>query len=252
MSAVLAHIGFDEENILSNIDSVNNSLLTGIFANYIFIKERKGTLVRCSSQADDKGIKILENLIPDVVNRAMAFVNDNAVEEFRRILFVVNDFFRCFGICGNILVKRDFFRGFVQFLSFENGVHSLNGADADLHTVGNIRGLESMYAVNLRKRARIISRFIGKKLSFCLFAKAFGINEEKNTVHFAVFQKSVCGGNSSKSLSGTGSHLHQCFGTIVSKRSIKIFNCCNLTFAESRRIKFRETLHVIADGIGLF
>ena len=122
---------------------------------------------------------------------------------------------------------------------------------ADLNTIGNIRRFESMYTVNLRERTVIIRWSICQEFTFCLLAKTFRIHEEKNTVHFSVFQKSVCCGNSRKCFSRARCHLHQRFRTVIGKGFVKIFNSGYLTFTESRRIKLGKMLHIVANRIRL-
>lgn len=48
-------------------------------------------LVGRGGQADLEGIEVLENLLPEVVDRAVALVDDDEVEQLRRDLGVVLD-----------------------------------------------------------------------------------------------------------------------------------------------------------------
>ena len=108
-----------------------------------------------------------------------------------------------------------------------------------------------MYAINLREGTVIICRSVCQEFALCLLAKTFRIHEEKNTVHFSVFQKSVCCSNSRKCLSRARCHLHQSLGAVISKGFIKIFDSCYLTFAESSRVKLGKMLHIVANRIRL-
>ena len=156
MGAVLPHVGFNQENILSYVDTVNDGLFARILADYVLMEESKGTLVGCGGQADDKGIKILQNLAPHVVDGAVTLVDDDAVEEFGRVLGIIYNFLGGFGISGNVFVEGGLLGGIVQLLAFEDGVHSLDGADADLYALGNIGGLESVDTVDLREGSGIV------------------------------------------------------------------------------------------------
>ena len=145
--AVFRHVGLDEENVLAHIHAVDDGLLAGILADHVLIKESKGALVRRGGQADDEGIKILQHLIPHVINRPMAFINDNAVEKLRGIFLVVDDLF-CRLCVGSGLLKEGFFLcGFVHLLALQDGIHALNGADADLDVIGNIGTVQTANAV---------------------------------------------------------------------------------------------------------
>ena len=77
MGAALGHLGFNQENILSHIDAVDDGLFTGIFADHVFMEKGKGALVRCGRQTDEKGVKVVQHLLPDIVNRAVTLVDDD-------------------------------------------------------------------------------------------------------------------------------------------------------------------------------
>ena len=59
MRCVLADIGFNEEDILTYVYAVNNRLFTRVFADYVLVEKRKGTLIGSCGQTDNKGIEIL-------------------------------------------------------------------------------------------------------------------------------------------------------------------------------------------------
>ena len=60
--AVLGDLGINQIDILANIHTVNDGLLTGILADNVLIEERKCPFLRCRRQADNKGIEILQYL----------------------------------------------------------------------------------------------------------------------------------------------------------------------------------------------
>ena len=93
VSAVFRDVGLDQEDILTHVYAVNDGLLTGILADNILIKKRKGAFVRRGCQTDDECIEILQHLIPDIVNGPVALVDYDAVKKLRRILFVIDDLF---------------------------------------------------------------------------------------------------------------------------------------------------------------
>ena len=93
MSAVLGDFGFDQVDVLADIDAVDDRLLARILADDILVEIRKGTLVRRSGQTDDKGVKVGQHLAPYVVDRAVTFIDDDTIEKLRRVLGVVDDLF---------------------------------------------------------------------------------------------------------------------------------------------------------------
>ena len=101
----------------------------------------------------------------------MAFINDDAVEKFRGILFVVDDLF-CRLRVGSSLLKEGFFLcGFVHLLALQDGIHPLNGADADLNVIGDIGAVQAANTVKLGKGAVVVIRRIGKEFPLRLFAQ---------------------------------------------------------------------------------
>lgn len=84
---------------------------------------------------------------------SMAFIDDDAVEELRGILAVIDDLF-CRLRVGPALLEEGFFLGgFVDLFTLQDGIHALNGADADLDIVRNIRAVQAAHAVMLGKGA---------------------------------------------------------------------------------------------------
>ena len=145
--AVFRNIGLNEEDVLTDIDPIDNGLLSRIFADHVLVEKGKGALVRRGGQADDESVEILQHLIPHVVDRPMAFIDNDAVEKLRGNLFVIDDLF-C-GLCvGSGLLEEGFFLcGFIHFLTLQDGVHPLNGADADLDVIGDIGAVQAANAV---------------------------------------------------------------------------------------------------------
>ena len=178
MCPVFCDFSFNQKNIFTYIDTVYNRLFTGIFADDIFIKKGKSSLIWCSSQPNDKRIKIGKHLTPHIINRAMTFVHNNTIKKFWRIFCIIYHFFWRLGIGSCIFCKGCFLSRFIQFFTFEDRIHSLNRADANLNIRRNIRRFQSTYSIKLRKRSGIIIWCISKKFTLCLFSKTFGIHQK--------------------------------------------------------------------------
>ena len=132
MRPVFANLRFNQENVLPYVYAINNSLFPGILADYIFVKKSEGALIRRGCQSYDEGVEILQHLAPDIVDRAVTLVHDDAVEKLRRVFDVINYLPGWFYIGGDIFVKWCFLGGFIQILALQNGIHPLDGADIDL------------------------------------------------------------------------------------------------------------------------
>ena len=63
-------------------------------------------------------------------------------------------------------------------------------------------------------------------------AKALGINEKKNTIHFAKFKHTISGGYSRKCFTRTCCHLNECSWPCVGKRLFKVLYRGKLAIAE--------------------
>ena len=78
----------------------------GVLAHDILIEVAKGAVVRRSSQTDEKGIKVVQHLLPQIVDAAVAFVDDNKIEELDRQLCIVDHRHRSRGL--PLLFRRIF------------------------------------------------------------------------------------------------------------------------------------------------
>ena len=169
--AVFRHVGFNEENVLAHIHAVDDGLLTGILADHVLVEKGKGAFVRRGGQADDESVEILQHLIPHVVDRPMAFIDNDAVEKFRGIFLVVDDLFRRLRVGPGLLKEGFFLCGFIHFLTLQDGVHPLNGADADLDVIGDIGAVQAANTVKLGKEAVVVIRRIGKEFPLRLLTQ---------------------------------------------------------------------------------
>ena len=141
-AALLANLRLNQEDILTHIDAINNRLLPGIFADNVLVKKTKGSLIRSGCQSNQEGIKVLQDLLPHIVNGSVALVNDNHVKKFRRILGIVHHFLGSHFINRWRLIEGVLFCGFIQLFSTENRVHPLDGADTHLHIGRDKRGFQ--------------------------------------------------------------------------------------------------------------
>ena len=85
-AAMAGLLRVDDIDFIADIDTISDGLFMVVFADDVLFEESVGAVIRRSSQADEVGIEILQNLKPYVVNRAMALVDNDKVKEFRRIL----------------------------------------------------------------------------------------------------------------------------------------------------------------------
>ena len=148
LTAALRPQRVDGVDFVPDVDTVGNGLLMAVFADDVRFEEPIGAVVRRGRQADEIGVEVFQDLAPQVVNRAVTFVDDDEVEELGRNLRVIDDRLRLSDL--HHLRRVDFLGGFVHILAPQQRVHALDGADADLAVLGDERRLEALDAVQAR------------------------------------------------------------------------------------------------------
>ena len=252
VGAALGHLGLNEEDVLPHINSVDDGLLSGIFADYILVEEGKGALVRCGSQSNQESVKIIQHLLPHIVDRAVTLVDDDTVEKFRRIFLVVDHLFGGLAVrCGQF-VKRSLLRRLVQLLPFQDGIHPLDGTDAHLHIVWQVRVLQPPHTVELGERSVVVIRPIGQKFPLRLLSQALGIHQEQHPVDLGIFQQTINCGDGGKRLACAGGHLNKRSGTVLTEGLLQIMDGRDLAIPEPGGVQGWKTLHIVADGVILF
>ena len=136
LATVLRAFRVDDVDLVADIDTVGDGLLMRVLADDVLLEEPVRAVVRRGRQADEIGIEIFQHLAPQVVDRTVAFVDDDEVEELRWNPAVVDDRHRFLWLyqLGGI----DIFRIFVHLPALEQRVHPLDGADADLAVVRDV------------------------------------------------------------------------------------------------------------------
>ena len=83
-TALAADLGVDLVHVIAHVHTVGHRLLIAVLGHDVGVEEAKGAPVGCGGQADQAGIKVVEHLFPQVVDRAMAFVDDDEIEGLNR------------------------------------------------------------------------------------------------------------------------------------------------------------------------
>ena len=100
-SALLRDPRTDAVNVEVNIDAVGDGLLVAVLHHQVLVEEAERLLGGRGSQSDQEGVKVLENLAPDVVNGAVAFVDEDHVERLDGEARVIRDFNGLLAECGD-------------------------------------------------------------------------------------------------------------------------------------------------------
>ena len=72
-------------NLVSDIHAVGDRLFMAIFAYDVLSEKTVGPIIGRRRQADQIGIEILNYLAPQIVDRAVALIDDDEIEKLRRI-----------------------------------------------------------------------------------------------------------------------------------------------------------------------
>ena len=138
-AALFRDLGFDSVHIIGHIHPIGNPPFMTVFHNQILVEETEGLLRGCSGQSYDKGIKVIKNLSPEIVNGAVAFIGNNKIEVFYGYLRIVGDlslFLFQWGKLENRLLLQ--FSVKIR-LTFKHRIKPLYGGNA--HPAYRIKGI---------------------------------------------------------------------------------------------------------------
>src|SRR2546427_12393755 len=78
--ASLADLSSDLVDVEIHVDPVRDGLLMRVLHDEVLVEEAEGDLGRRGGEPDQVCIEVLQDLTPEIVDRAVAFVNDDNVE----------------------------------------------------------------------------------------------------------------------------------------------------------------------------
>jgi len=240
-SAALGDFGFDEEDFVADVHAIGDGLLVGVFRDDVLFEEGEGAVVRGGGEADEEGVEVFDDLAPEVVDGAVAFIDDDEVEVLDGDFLVVGDgkgFLAARSGLGGVVLLV----GGVEFLALEDGIHPLDGGDADLCILRHVGGLEALDGVELGELAVVVVRGESHELLLCLLAEVLGIDEEENALGACVFKQAVNGSDGSECFPGAGGHLDEGAGTGGFKGDFLFGDGIDLAVAQSFDLERGEIL----------
>jgi len=111
--ALFGELGFDAVDVVAHIDLVDHGVFVGVFGDEVLPKKADGLFGGCGSEANEEGIEVFEHLTPEVVDGAVAFVDDDDIELFDGDVGVVADGPGLFVDGAAFYFKAGVFVGFV-------------------------------------------------------------------------------------------------------------------------------------------
>ena len=144
--ALFADLRFDQVHGMADVDPVDHGFFVGVLADDVLIEKAKGPYIGRRGQPDQKRIKILQHLFPEIIDAAVAFVDHDKVKKLQRQFGIV-DHRQRLPLAPLDFAGVGFLFGFAQLFPFENRIQPLDGADADLAVGRHIARFQPLYVV---------------------------------------------------------------------------------------------------------
>ena len=244
-AAAGADLGFDDVDFALHIDAIGHGILVGVFRDDVLPEERVGAGVGRGGEADEEGVEVIEHLTPEVVDRAVALIDDDEVEELGRDFGGVGDgkrFAAPLGGFGGVFILGRC----VEFATLEDGIHPLDGGDADLRVGGDVRGIEPRHGVKLGELAVVVRWRVSEEFLLGLLAEIARIDEEEDALDARVLEQAVDGSDGGERLTGAGSHLHKGAGFGGAQGGVELGDGIDLALTESGRIERWQITQAVA------
>ena len=80
LGALLGDAGLDAVDVVADVHAIGDGLDVGILGDEILVEEAEGGLAGGGGEADEEGVEVFEHLLPEIVDGAVAFIDDDEVE----------------------------------------------------------------------------------------------------------------------------------------------------------------------------
>ena len=209
-----ADAGGDAVGDVVDVDFIEDGLPVGVAADGVLVEEGFGIEGGCGGEADDEGVEVVEDLLPFVVDGAVAFIDDDEVESLGGKVGLVGDFD---GVAGGevaveggelVLVVVDGFG-----VAFELGEEALDGGDDDLVDGIEAGGAEVADVVDFGEELACVGGGVGVELALGLGAEGVAVDEEEDAFEAGELEEAVDFGDGGEGLAGAGGHVDEGAGT---------------------------------------
>ena len=135
---LLGDPGPDAVDIEADVHAIGHRLLVGVFLHEVVVEEADGLGGRRGGQPDQEGVEVVQHLPPEVVDGAVALIDDDEIEGLDGDARVVDDRQRLLDQAGRQLEQRLLVGRLVElFLALEHRVQALDRRDHDLARRGD-------------------------------------------------------------------------------------------------------------------
>lgn len=250
--ALLGELGFDAVDVVAHIDLVDHRVLMGIFRHQVLVEETDRLFGGCGGQPNEEGIEVFEHLAPEVVDGAVAFVDDDDIELFDGDVGVVADGPGLFVEGAAFYFKAGVFVGFIiQLLMGKLRIQALDGGDGDLGGVGDAGAAEDVDVVVLGEFAAIVGDDELFKFILGIGGEVATVDQEQDAFDLGELGQAIDLRDGGVGFAGAGGHLQQGAGFGGLEGLFDAVNGVDLAGPQVFGIQCRELLHSGAQGLPL-
>ena len=160
----------------------------------------------------------------------MAFIDHDEIKKFGR------DFFIVFNFPGpphlHVFMGIDLLCCFIEFFPLEDGIHSLDGADANLAVRRDIFRVQPPDVIKFRKFTVVVTGRIPHELLFGLLPQVFRIDQKQDAFGIRKFEQTVNRGDGGEGFPAAGRHLDQRTGSVFPEGFFKVCNRSDLAIPQ--------------------
>ena len=248
LGALGGDLGLDLVDVVADIHAIDHGLLVAVLGDHVLVEEAVSALVGRRGEANEEGIEVIEHLLPQVVDAAVAFVDDDEVELFDRHLRVVLHHARLRNRLPDF-VERDVFAGVRKLGAGQDRIHALDGADADLRMRIEAAGAEPLHVVQLGELAAVVGRRVGHEFLMRLLAEVAGVDEKQDAPGAAELEQAVDGGDRGEGLAGAGGHVDEGARLVLRQRLLQPGDGADLAVAQVALGQRRHLLEPTAQSV---
>src|SRR6202043_1907906 len=132
----LSNLGPDPVDLEIDIDAIGDRFLMGVLHDEVLVEKPESVFGGRSCKADEEGVKVLQDLAPNRVDRFVALVDDDEIEELRGNRWVVGNGYGLSGEAGwnefGTVLLFLLGNAWRLFGPGQHGVEPLDGRDNDL------------------------------------------------------------------------------------------------------------------------
>ena len=240
LAALFRDPGTDAKDLIPDINLVRHRPLVVVFHDQVLVEKAEGLLGGCGGEAYDKGVEILQDLAPLVIDGAVALVRYYEVKGFDGDVGIVDDFLDL--VCGEIR-KGHFILFCVEFPAFEHGIEPLDGCDTDFAHRIDVGAREELDIVELRELAAVIRGYVLGEFPTGLAAQGAAVDQEEDASGLGEFDQAVDEAYGRVGLAASCSHLDKRPGPGLFEGYVEVGDGFDLAVAEvfgSERREFFE------------